>query len=83
MKLHKITQRNLLSKMNIGTMRKKVSMLISSQESRYLVQLINTTPDVDGQVFTKPLRQREIEEKLDTTHGMRRIEVRSKTATSI
>ena len=32
--------------------------------------------------FTKPLRQSEIEEKLDTTHGMRRIEVRSKTADS-
>ena len=32
--------------------------------------------------FTKPLRQSEIEEVLDTTHGMRRIEVRSKTADS-
>lgn len=32
--------------------------------------------------FTKPLRQSEIEEKLDTSHGMRRIEVRSKTADS-
>ena len=32
--------------------------------------------------FTKPLRQSEIEEELDTTHGMRRIEVRSKTADS-
>ena len=32
--------------------------------------------------FTKPLRQSEIEEKLDTTHGMRRIEIRSKTADS-
>jgi peptide methionine sulfoxide reductase msrA/msrB len=32
--------------------------------------------------FTKPLRRTEIEEKLDTTHGMRRIEVRSKTADS-
>jgi peptide methionine sulfoxide reductase msrA/msrB len=30
--------------------------------------------------FTKPLRRVEIEEKLDTSHGMRRIEVRSKTA---
>jgi peptide methionine sulfoxide reductase msrA/msrB len=32
--------------------------------------------------FTKPLRKNEIEEKLDTSHGMRRIEVRSKTANS-
>jgi peptide methionine sulfoxide reductase msrA/msrB len=32
--------------------------------------------------FTKPLRRTEIEEKLDTSHGMRRIEVRSKTADS-
>lgn len=32
--------------------------------------------------FTKPLRNNEIEEKLDTSHGMRRIEVRSKTADS-
>jgi peptide methionine sulfoxide reductase msrA/msrB len=32
--------------------------------------------------FTKPLRQSEVEEKLDTSHGMRRIEVRSKTADS-
>jgi len=32
--------------------------------------------------FTKPLRHNEIEEKLDTSHGMRRIEVRSKTADS-
>lgn len=32
--------------------------------------------------FTKPLRRMEIEEKLDTSHGMRRIEVRSKTSDS-
>jgi peptide methionine sulfoxide reductase msrA/msrB len=32
--------------------------------------------------FTKPIRRTEIEEKLDTSHGMRRIEVRSKTADS-
>lgn len=32
--------------------------------------------------FTKPLRQSEIEEVLDTSHGMRRIEVRSKIADS-
>lgn len=32
--------------------------------------------------FTKPLRRTEIEERLDTSHGMRRIEVRSKTADS-
>lgn len=30
--------------------------------------------------FTKPLRRTELEEKFDTTHGMRRIEVRSKTS---
>ncbi|MDQ0215354.1 peptide methionine sulfoxide reductase msrA/msrB [Oikeobacillus pervagus] len=32
--------------------------------------------------FTKPLRRSEIAEKLDTSHGMRRIEVRSKTSDS-
>ncbi|CAG9607043.1 peptide-methionine (S)-S-oxide reductase MsrA [Pseudoneobacillus rhizosphaerae] len=32
--------------------------------------------------FTKPLRRFEIEEKFDTSHGMRRIEVRSKTSES-
>ncbi|WP_102275217.1 peptide-methionine (S)-S-oxide reductase MsrA [Cytobacillus massiliigabonensis] len=32
--------------------------------------------------FTKSLRNSEIEEKLDTSHGMRRIEVRSKTSDS-
>lgn len=32
--------------------------------------------------FTKPLRRYEIEEKFDTSHGMRRIEVRSKTSDS-
>lgn len=32
--------------------------------------------------FTRPLRRIEIEEKLDTSHGMRRIEVRSKTSDS-
>ncbi|MBP2239644.1 peptide methionine sulfoxide reductase msrA/msrB [Cytobacillus eiseniae] len=32
--------------------------------------------------FTKSLRKSEIEEKLDMTHGMRRIEVRSKTSDS-
>jgi peptide methionine sulfoxide reductase msrA/msrB len=32
--------------------------------------------------FTKPLRRFEIEEKFDTSHGMRRIEVRSKTSDS-
>lgn len=32
--------------------------------------------------FTKPIRRTEIEEKLDTSYGMRRIEVRSKTADS-
>jgi len=30
--------------------------------------------------FTKPIRRSEIDEKLDTSHGMRRIEVRGKTA---
>lgn len=32
--------------------------------------------------FTRPLKRIEIEEKLDTSHGMRRIEVRSKTSDS-
>ncbi|MGG1396868.1 peptide-methionine (S)-S-oxide reductase MsrA [Bacillus salipaludis] len=32
--------------------------------------------------FTKPLRRNELEEKFDTSHGMRRIEVRSKTSDS-
>ncbi|WP_343206497.1 peptide-methionine (R)-S-oxide reductase MsrB [Bacillus sp. B15-48] len=32
--------------------------------------------------FTKPIRRSEIEEKLDTSHGMRRIEVRAKSANS-
>lgn len=32
--------------------------------------------------FTKPIRRFEIEEKFDTSHGMRRIEVRSKTSDS-
>jgi peptide methionine sulfoxide reductase msrA/msrB len=32
--------------------------------------------------FTKPLRRFEIEEKFDNSHGMRRIEVRSKTSDS-
>ncbi|MFK2826612.1 peptide-methionine (S)-S-oxide reductase MsrA [Bacillus sp. B190/17] len=32
--------------------------------------------------FTKPLRHTEIEEKLDTSHGMRRIEVRTKISDS-
>ncbi|WP_343070882.1 peptide-methionine (R)-S-oxide reductase MsrB [Bacillus sp. REN10] len=32
--------------------------------------------------FTKPLRRMEIAEKLDTSHGMRRIEVRAKTSDS-
>ncbi|RDU37742.1 methionine sulfoxide reductase [Neobacillus piezotolerans] len=32
--------------------------------------------------FTRPIRRNEIEEKLDTSYGMRRIEVRSKTADS-
>ncbi|HYK74405.1 MAG TPA: peptide-methionine (S)-S-oxide reductase MsrA [Pseudoneobacillus sp.] len=32
--------------------------------------------------FTKPLRRNEMEEKFDTSHGMRRIEVRSKTSDS-
>lgn len=32
--------------------------------------------------FTKPLRRTELEEKLDTSHGMRRIEVRAKTSDS-
>ncbi|WP_302621313.1 peptide-methionine (R)-S-oxide reductase MsrB [Bacillus sp. FJAT-27225] len=32
--------------------------------------------------FTKPIRRTEIAEKLDTSYGMRRIEVRSKTADS-
>jgi peptide methionine sulfoxide reductase msrA/msrB len=32
--------------------------------------------------FTKPLRRYELEEKFDTSHGMRRIEVRSKTSDS-
>lgn len=32
--------------------------------------------------FTKPLRRNELEEKFDTSHGMRRIEVRSKASDS-
>ncbi|WP_425541834.1 peptide-methionine (R)-S-oxide reductase MsrB [Bacillus carboniphilus] len=32
--------------------------------------------------FTKPIRRMELEEKLDTSYGMRRIEVRSKTSDS-
>ncbi|MDQ1144219.1 peptide methionine sulfoxide reductase msrA/msrB [Bacillus sp. SORGH_AS 510] len=32
--------------------------------------------------FTKPLRRNELEERFDTSHGMRRIEVRSKSADS-
>lgn len=32
--------------------------------------------------FTKPLRRNEIEERFDTSHGMRRIEVRGKTGNS-
>jgi peptide methionine sulfoxide reductase msrA/msrB len=32
--------------------------------------------------FTKPIRRFELEEKFDTSHGMRRIEVRSKTSDS-
>lgn len=32
--------------------------------------------------FTKPLEEEEIEERLDTSYGMRRVEVRSKTADS-
>ncbi|SEN45054.1 peptide methionine sulfoxide reductase msrA/msrB [Amphibacillus marinus] len=32
--------------------------------------------------FTKPISRHEIDEQLDTSHGMRRIEVRSKTADS-
>lgn len=32
--------------------------------------------------FTKPLRRMELAEKLDTSHGMRRIEVRTKTSDS-
>ncbi|HEY4554494.1 MAG TPA: peptide-methionine (S)-S-oxide reductase MsrA [Bacillaceae bacterium] len=32
--------------------------------------------------FTKPIRRTEMEEKLDTSHGMRRIEVRAKTSDS-
>ncbi len=32
--------------------------------------------------FTKPLRRYEIEERFDTSHGLRRIEVRSKTSDS-
>ncbi|WP_316569580.1 peptide-methionine (R)-S-oxide reductase MsrB [Neobacillus sp. YIM B06451] len=32
--------------------------------------------------FTRPIRRNEIEERLDTSYGMRRIEVRSKTADS-
>ncbi|UAT30686.1 peptide-methionine (S)-S-oxide reductase MsrA [Bacillus badius] len=32
--------------------------------------------------FTKPLRRMELAEKLDTSHGMRRIEVRAKTSDS-
>lgn len=32
--------------------------------------------------FTKPINRNELEEKLDTSHGMRRIEVRSKAADS-
>lgn len=32
--------------------------------------------------FTKPLRRNELEEKFDTSHGLRRIEVRSKTSDS-
>ncbi|WP_257029073.1 peptide-methionine (S)-S-oxide reductase MsrA [Neobacillus driksii] len=32
--------------------------------------------------FTKPLRRYELEERFDTSHGMRRIEVRSKTSDS-
>lgn len=32
--------------------------------------------------FTKPLRRHELEEKFDTSHGMRRIEVRAKTSDS-
>ncbi|MBS4189973.1 peptide-methionine (S)-S-oxide reductase MsrA [Bacillus sp. FJAT-49705] len=32
--------------------------------------------------FTKPLRRTEMEEKLDTSHGMRRIEVRAKSSNS-
>jgi peptide methionine sulfoxide reductase msrA/msrB len=32
--------------------------------------------------FTRPIRRNEIEEKFDTSHGMRRIEVRAKTSDS-
>ncbi|MEI1421763.1 peptide-methionine (R)-S-oxide reductase MsrB [Bacillus cabrialesii] len=32
--------------------------------------------------FTKPIEEKEVEEKLDTTHGMIRTEVRSRTADS-
>ncbi|TKC16828.1 peptide-methionine (S)-S-oxide reductase MsrA [Robertmurraya kyonggiensis] len=32
--------------------------------------------------FTKPIRRTELEEKFDTSHGMRRIEVRAKTSDS-
>lgn len=32
--------------------------------------------------FTKPLRRHELEEKFDTSHGMKRIEVRAKTSDS-
>ncbi|AZV43965.1 MULTISPECIES: peptide-methionine (R)-S-oxide reductase MsrB [Peribacillus] len=32
--------------------------------------------------FTKPIEEEEVEERLDTSYGMRRVEVRSKTADS-
>ncbi|KUP04824.1 methionine sulfoxide reductase [Bacillus coahuilensis m2-6] len=50
------------------------------------VPLFSTTDQYDAGCgwpsFTKPLKRQDLEEKLDTSHGMRRIEVRSSEADS-
>ena len=68
--------------MNMIVIMKKEFMSISFQANRYSVQKINMMLDVDGQALRNRLKKRKLVEHFDDSHGMRRIEVRSKTADS-
>ena len=49
---------------------------VVSGEPLFSPLLTNTTPDVVGQLFSRPIEKRGVAEKADFSHGMHRVEVR-------
>ena len=80
-----VTQENATERPFTGTyddFMKKGSMWISSAANRYSLRQISMMLVCGWPSFSKPIDRKEIKEKADFSHGMHRVEVRSKEADS-